>query len=65
MLETKTKPEDFIGIFGTSVGGIHSATALGKLNPIQAGFFIVTRAPVHKVIAYSTEQTLSKYRKIR
>jgi len=65
VIEKKTKPGEFVGIFGTSVGGIHAAISLGQFPSIQAGFFIVAGVPVHKVIAYSTEATLSKYRKIR
>ena len=65
VLNTKTKSGDFIGILGTSVGAIHSATALGLYPQIQAGFFIVGGAPIHKVIAYSKEETLTKYRNKR
>jgi len=65
VLSAKTTDKDFVGIFGTSVGGIHAATALGHFDSLKAGFFIVAGAPVHKVIAYSTEKTLSKYRTIR
>ena len=65
VLNKKTKAEDFIGILGTSVGAIHSATALGLYPQIQAGFFIVGGAPIHQVIAYSKEETLTKYRNKR
>ena len=65
VLNKKTKPEDFIGLLGTSVGAIHSATALGFYPQIQAGFLIVGGAPIHQVIAYSKEDTLTKYRNKR
>ena len=65
VIDKKTSPGEFVGIFGTSVGGIHSATALGYFKSIQAGFFILAGAPVHEVIAHSTEKTLEKYRSIR
>ena len=65
VLEEKTQAGDFIGILGTSVGAIHSATALGIHDKIQTGFLILGGAPIHKVIAYSDEETLKKYRQKR
>ena len=65
VIEKKTQPGEFIGILGTSVGAIHSATALGNYDQIQAGFLILGGAPIHKVIAYSDETALKKYRKRR
>ena len=65
IVKEKTNPKDFIGIFGTSVGAIHSATALGSNDRIHSGFFIVGGAPIHKVIVYSKDPTLSKYREKR
>ena len=65
VIEEKTQAEDFIGILGTSVGAIHSATALGIQDKIQAGFLILGGAPIHKVIAYSEEKTLTEYRNKR
>ena len=63
VIEEKTQTEDFLGILGTSVGAIHSATALRLYDRIQSGFLILEGIPIHKVIADSNEKTLKKYSK--
>lgn len=65
VIEEKTNPGEFVGILGTSVGAIHAITALGRFDQIKAGFFVLGGLPIHKVIAYSQEKTLKKYRKLR
>ena len=65
VIELKINTDDFLGILGTSVGAIHSATALGSYDQIQAGFLILGGAPVHKVITHSEEKTLKKYKEKR
>jgi hypothetical protein len=55
----------FMGIVGTSVGALHSATALGRHDELKAGFLIAGGGPIHEVIATSDESTLKEYRKKR
>ncbi len=55
----------FIGILGTSVGGIHAATAVGRSAKIQAAFVITAGAPVSSVLAYSELDKLSEVRNLR
>ena len=45
--------EPYIALFGTSVGGIHGATALGRVDEINAAFLVAAGHPVASVIARS------------
>ncbi len=56
---------DQVGILGTSVGGIHAATAFVRHSKIDKAFLIVAGAPVAAVIAESNERTLSAVREQR
>ncbi|HXH31291.1 MAG TPA: acyl-CoA thioester hydrolase/BAAT C-terminal domain-containing protein [Bacteriovoracaceae bacterium] len=51
-------PGDFIGILGTSVGGIHAAIAASQLPRISTAFIITGGAHVPGIIAYSTQQAM-------
>ena len=50
------------GILGTSVGGIHAATALMKFSEIKKALLIVAGAPVADVIAESEQSDLAAVR---
>lgn len=46
---------DFVGILGTSVGGLHSATAIGRNSRLQAGFVITGGVDIAAIIVYSEQ----------
>jgi len=54
-----------VGILGTSVGGIHAATAVGRLQRLDAAFIVGAGAPVAAVIARSGQDTLAQWRRRR
>ena len=57
--------EQFVGLMGTSVGGLHAATAVGRLERISAAFVIAAGAPVVDVIVSSDQDALKSLRKRR
>lgn len=61
ILETAA-PQGFIGLLGTSVGGLHAATAVGHLDRVSAAFVIAAGAPVADVIAYTDQEALKSLR---
>lgn len=51
-----TLPKDsFIGIVGTSVGGLHAAIATSRFPEIKAAFIITGGAHIPSIVAYSTQ----------
>lgn len=54
-----------LGVLGTSVGGISAALVLGYEPRLSAGFMIVAGAGMSRIIAHSTEATLSRLRDAR
>ena len=64
-LVAEDAPVGFVGILGTSVGGLHAATAVGHLDRISAGFVIAAGAPVADVIAYTEQGELASLREER
>ena len=64
-LFVRETPERFIGLLGTSVGGLHVATALGRTERVSAGFLIAAGAPVSDVIAQTSQGTLKTLREKR
>lgn len=58
-------PERFIGLMGTSVGGLHAATAVGRLPRISAAFVIAAGAPVADILAYTDQDALQSVRERR
>ena len=58
-------PGAFVGLLGTSVGGLHAATAVGRLERVSAAFVIAAGAPVADVIAYTEQDTLKSLRERR
>ena len=57
--------EQFVGLMGTSVGGLHAATAVGRLERISAAFVIAAGAPVVDVIVSTEQDALKSLRKRR
>jgi len=57
--------EPFVAILGTSVGGIHALTALGRSDRLVAGFVIGSAHPVASVIAWSELDALKELRQRR
>lgn len=47
-----------VGILGTSVGGLHSAVALGRIPRITAGMVITGGADIAGVIVYSDQKAM-------
>lgn|GEM_PF-993952 len=58
-------PESFIGLMGTSVGGLHAATAVGHLPRVSAAFVIAAGAPVVDILAYTDQKALQSLRERR
>lgn len=54
--------EPYVGLLGTSVGGIHGSTALGRLPNLQAAFLIASGHPVGSVIARSELGQMQDFR---
>ena len=54
-----------VGLVGTSVGGLHAATALGRNSKVQSAYIIAAGAPIANIIATSDEKTLKEYRQQR
>lgn len=61
----ETAPESFIGLMGTSVGGLHAATAVGHLPRVSAAFVIAAGAPVADILAYTDQKALRSVRERR
>ena len=61
----KTVPPGFVGILGTSVGGLHASIAVQTEARIQAAFFIVTGVPLMNVIMESDQIAMVELRKAR
>lgn len=58
-LTIKNIPEkEFIGILGTSVGGMHAATATGRFERIKAAFIITGGADIAGIIVNSQQQAM-------
>jgi hypothetical protein len=55
----------FIGLLGTSVGGLHAATALGHVESVSAAFVIAAGAPVTEIIARTDQEGLRRLRERR
>jgi dienelactone hydrolase len=55
----------FIGILGTSVGGIHTAVAMGLHDRLDAAFVIVGGAPLAEIIVNSDQDVLVEAKKKR
>lgn len=49
---------DFVGILGTSIGGIHAAMAMGLHPRLGAAFVITAGARMHTMIAESDQQVM-------
>lgn len=49
---------EFIGMLGTSVGGLHTAVAVGRLEQINAAFVITAGADIAEVIVTSEQQAM-------
>lgn len=64
-LLAEASPHGFVGLLGTSVGGLHAATAAGHLERISAAFVIAAGAPVADVIAYTDQGALASVRERR
>lgn len=58
-------PESFVGLLGTSVGGLHAATAAGHLQRVSAAFVIAAGAPVADILAYTDQGALQSLRERR
>lgn len=54
-----------VSIMGTSVGGIHAATAAARLEEIDRAVIIAAGAPVSSVIAWSEQSDLAAAREVR
>lgn len=61
----KAATEGFIGLMGTSVGGLHAATAAGHLQGVSAAFVIAAGAPVADILAYTDQKALKDLRERR
>ncbi|MFN2329484.1 MAG: prolyl oligopeptidase family serine peptidase [Chromatocurvus sp.] len=57
--------EKFIGLMGTSVGGLHAATAAGHFQRVSAAFVIAAGAPVADILAYTDQGALRSVRERR
>lgn len=55
-------PTGFVGLLGTSVGGLHAATAAGHLERISAAFVIAAGAPVVDILAETDQEALESLR---
>lgn len=62
---TEYAPEAFVGLMGTSVGGLHAATAAGHVEGVSATFVIAAGAPVASVIAFTDQEALKTLRQRR
>ncbi|MFN2288151.1 MAG: hypothetical protein ABR578_07435 [Chromatocurvus sp.] len=62
---TEQAPEALVGLLGTSVGGLHAATAAGHLAGVSATFVIAAGAPVASVIAFTDQKALKTLRERR
>lgn len=58
-------PEAAVGLLGTSVGGLHTATAVGHLERVSAAFVIAAGAPVADVLAHTGQDALKALRERR
>ncbi len=57
-LVTSEIKSPFIGILGTSLGGLYSAVASSRLNRLNAVFTIVAGAPIMEVVVKSDQQAM-------
>lgn len=57
--------DGFIGIFGTSVGALHTAVATGLEERIRAAFVVVGGSPIAEVIATSDQGAMVDAKKKR
>lgn len=64
-LAVENLSEESLGLFGASVGGIHVATAAGRLEKVRAAFVVAAGAPVSAVIARSEQEALKSWRQKR
>lgn len=58
-------PKGFVGLLGTSVGGIFGALAIGSMPDIQAAFLITAGGPIHSIVARSAQGILIEAREKR
>lgn len=54
-----------VGIFGTSVGGLFTAQAIGSKPRLQTGFSIVGGAHIAEIIVRSTQNAMEKAKEVR
>jgi pimeloyl-ACP methyl ester carboxylesterase len=47
-----------LGVFGTSLGGLHAAIALSKFDQIKVGYIVAWGGPTSYVIANSTQEEM-------
>lgn len=64
-LLTTIESTQTVGIFGTSVGGILGALAIGLEERLVTGLFVVAGGDMTEVIAQSTEKNLAALRDLR
>lgn len=55
----------YIGLLGTSVGGIHASMAITHINRINSVFTIAAGAPVASIIVHSDQKVLAKAKRAR
>jgi len=61
----KNIPHQFIGLLGTSVGGLFAAVAASSVDRLDAVFTIVGGAPIPSVVVYSDQEAMVKLKKNR
>jgi hypothetical protein len=49
---------DFVGILGTSIGGMHAATAIGRVPRLRAGFVITGGIDIPSIIVRSEQMAM-------
>ncbi len=55
----------FVGILGTSVGGLYSTTAMSQQSRLSAGFVIACGEPIAAVITQSDQEAMLKLKRER
>ncbi len=61
----KAVPPGFVGIIGTSAGGLYASIAVQMQMRIQAAFFIVTGTPIVDIVMESDQIEMIELRKAR